>query len=316
MSTSKRRLPSLNGLRAFAAAGKRLNFRLAADDLGVTQGAIAQHIRSVELDLGVRLFDRLPKSVILTEIGTSYLGEVLRAFDILEDATSMARADNNHLTINVTPTFATRWLLPNLREFRQLHPEIEVSILATDQMPDFKKSAVDLAIRDARPPFPDNGQHEFMFKRELISVASPQWVERHGIPVTADDLSTHVLLHDMENEWPLFLKKAFGNEHVGVAQNVSFNFATLAIDAAVAGEGIAMASRLLVQKDIETGRLIQIFPDSLRSASDYYIVAPNRTKDRLATKAVWKWLIELRNRTVDKAKAAGNVPAVEACGIG
>jgi LysR family glycine cleavage system transcriptional activator len=311
MPIIRRRLPSLNGLRAFAAAGRRLNFRLAADDLGVTQGAIAQHIRALELDMGVKLFDRLPKSVILTEIGASYLREVLRAFEILEDATSMARADNNHLTINVTPTFATKWLLPNLREFRQLHPGIEVSILATDQMPDFKTTAVDLAVRDARPPFPDNSQHEFMFRRELISVASPQWVERYGIPKTAADLATHVLLHDMENEWPMFLKKTFGIEHVGVAQNVSFNFATLAIDAAIAGEGLAMASLLLVQKDIEAGRLVQVFPELLRSSSDYYIVAPNRSKDRLATKVAWKWLVDVRNRsrTLDNGQAAEDIPS-------
>lgn len=279
-------------------AGRRLNFRLAAEELGVTQGAVAQHIRSLEIELGLKLFDRLPRSVILTEAGKAYLGEVSRAFDILAEATAMARADNNHVTINVTPSFAARWLLSNLRDFRNTYPEIEVSFLATDQAPDFRNTGIDLAVRDARPPFPDNSQHEFLFARELITVASPQWIERHGMPVRIEDLATHVLLHDAENEWPLFLKSAFGTDQIGAAQNISFNFATLAIDAAVAGEGIAIASKLLVQTDLRTGRLVQVFPQSLRSPADYHIIVPNRTKDRFATRAVCKWLASMRSCNV------------------
>lgn len=294
MATSRRRLPSLNGLRAFSVAGKSLNFRVAAEELNVTQGAIAQHIRSLELDLGVKLFDRMPRSVALTEVGRTYLIEVQRAFDILADATSNAREDTNHVTINVTPSFAARWLLPNLRDFRRAHPEIEVSFLATDQMPDFKTMGVDLAIRDAHAPFPDNTQHEFLFERQLIAVASPEWIEKHGMPSGPDDLVDHVLLHDMEEEWPLFFKKALGGNQVNAAHNITFNFATLAIDAAVAGEGIAIASLLLVENDLKSGRLVRIFPHMLRSPSDYYVVVPNRNKDRIATKIAWQWLRSMR----------------------
>lgn len=294
MVPSKRRLPSLNGLRAFESAGRSLNFRLAAEELGVTHGAIAQHIRALEADLGHQLFERLPRSLALTDVGREYLVEVTRAFELLTQATAVARGDPHHVIINVTPSFAARWLLPHLQEFRKACPEIELNILATGHTPDFRATNVDLAVRDGSAPFGAGIKSEMLFERKLVAVASPAVVSNLGLPKSVDDLSRFVLLHDMENEWPDFLLHAYGTRHVTVEQNITFNLATLAIDAALAGQGIAVASRLYVQRDLDSGRLVQVIDTVLDSGRDYHVLLPSRSKNHRAAKAVWDWLMQMR----------------------
>ena len=271
-----------------------MNFRLAADDLGVTQGAVAQHIRGLETELGVKLFERMPRSVSLTEAGRAYLVEVGRAFEIIAEATTAARQDLDQVTINVTPSFAARWLLPHLQDFRRNFPAIEVSILATESIPDFRSANIDIAIRDGRPPFAGGGRHELLFRRELIAVASPDYLAQRNAVRTVGDMVDVVLLHDMENEWPTFFKSLFGTDSVQVAQNITFNFATLAIDAAIAAQGIALASTLFVAEPLKKGHLVQVFEQSVHLGTDYYIMTPNRSKDRRSARAFWDWLLRSR----------------------
>ena len=119
-------LPSLNAIRAFEAASRHLNFRLAAEELGVTQGAVAQHVRGLEDSLGVRLFDRLPRTLALTEQGRAYAGTVRRAFELIVEATASVRPQPLRLQISVTPTFAAKWLLPRLPDFAVQHPQLDL----------------------------------------------------------------------------------------------------------------------------------------------------------------------------------------------
>ena len=117
MNQSRPRLPPLNALRAFEASARHLNFRLAAEELGVTQGAVAQHVRGLEADLGIKLFDRLPRTLALTGVGRSYAAQLRRAFDLLTQATATLRPEPLRLTISVSPTFASKWLIPRLPDF-------------------------------------------------------------------------------------------------------------------------------------------------------------------------------------------------------
>src|SRR6478736_7111481 len=107
MAEPLHRLPSLNGLRAFEVAARHLNFRIAAEELGVTQGAVAQQIRGLEAELGLKLFDRLPRTLALTEAGQSYVANIRRAFELISEATETLKPEPLHLTISVTPTFAS-----------------------------------------------------------------------------------------------------------------------------------------------------------------------------------------------------------------
>lgn len=134
MEQQRSRLPPLNALRAFEAAARQLNFRLAADELGVTQGAVAQHVRALEADLGLKLFVRQARGLALTDHGRSYATQLRRAFDLIRDATTAMRGGPSRLTISVTPTFAAKWLITRLPAFTAEHPQIELSILATENL--------------------------------------------------------------------------------------------------------------------------------------------------------------------------------------
>ncbi len=134
-------------------AGRHLNFRLAAEALSVTQGAVAQQVRGLEADLGLRLFERLPRGLAFTEAGRSYHAQITSAFEMLEEATRALKPSSQHVTISVTPSFASRWLIPHLPEFTSRYRGIDLRILATERVSSFHSDGIDLAIRQGHPPF-------------------------------------------------------------------------------------------------------------------------------------------------------------------
>ncbi len=180
MSKDLARLPSLNGLRAFEVASRHLNFRLAAEELGVTQGAVAQQVRNLEAQLGLHLFHRRSRSLFLTEAGRGYVTNIRKAFDLIAEATDVLRPEPAHLTISVTPTFATKWLIPRLTDFTEAYPLIDLRIVASDRVANFQTDAVDLAVRLGRPPFGPGLTAEHLFDQVLIAVASPAALTRLG----------------------------------------------------------------------------------------------------------------------------------------
>jgi LysR family glycine cleavage system transcriptional activator len=290
MSEPLRRFPSLNGLRVFEAVSRHLNFRLAAEELGVTQGAVAQQIRGLEAELGLKLFERHPRALAMTEAGRSYITNIRRAFELISDATGALRPEPFHLTISVTPTFAAKWLLPRLSSFTSSHPDIDLRIVATDRISNFQTDAVDLAVRYGRPPFGTSLAAELLFDEAIIAVASPFQVEKLGKPDKGDNIARYALLHDAHNFWPQFLDKMRTRSMNAPVKNIRFNQTSLAIDAAIAGQGLALASRLFVDEDIATGRLMRVFASELRVGAGFYIVAPRKLRHPTPVAAVRKWL--------------------------
>ena len=280
---SRSGLPPLNALRAFDVAGRKLNFRAAADELGVTQGAVAQQVRLLEKHLGVPLFHRLPRGVALTAHGATYLAEVNRAFGILTEATGQLAARSDAVTISVTPTFATKLLIPRLADLAKSLPGIEPRIIATEALSDFDRDRVDLAVRLTRPPFPAGLEARLLFQQELIAVASPQLVGATPLPLSPDHLRGLPLLHDAQNFWPLF----FGT--TGSLPGTVFNQTTLALDAAMAGQGIALACRAFAQADLNSGRLVQVAERALATEPSYFLVRKRSTSSKNAAEAVWSW---------------------------
>lgn len=194
MADRIRRLPALNALRAFEVASRYLNFRLAAEELGVTQGAVAQQVRGLEAALGLKLFERHARALALTEAGRSYVGNIRRAFELISDATDSLKPEPRHLTISVTPTFASRWLIPRLPEFTETHPDIDLRILATDRVSSFQTDAVDLAVRYGRPPFGPGLTADLLFEQVIVAVASPLLIEKLGPPAVPENLKRYALL--------------------------------------------------------------------------------------------------------------------------
>ena len=300
MASFSRRLPPLNGLRVFEVVSRHLNFRLAAEEIGVTQGAVAQLIRALEAELGLKLFLRRPQGLEPTEAGQQYATRVRRAFDLIAEATRDLRAEPQRLTISVTPSLASRWLIPRLPDFTAAHPTIDLRIVATDRLSNFETDDVDLAVRLGQPPFGAGLNAELLHEQTIIAIGSPLLIEKLGDPGEPRNWARYPLLHDAHDFWPAFLGKAFPAGAPASAQNVRFNQTSLAVEAAIAGQGLALASLFLVADDIASGRLVRVLPAELPVDAGFHIVFPRKPRHPEPVEEVCRWLVEA---------AAGDRPA-------
>ncbi|MBB2674216.1 UNVERIFIED_ORG: DNA-binding transcriptional LysR family regulator [Rhizobium esperanzae] len=283
MIQSRRALPPLNALRAFEASGRRLNFRAAAEELGVTQGAIAQQVRALEDQLGLMLFQRLPRGLALTAQGAAYLSDVTRAFDMLGEATGRLLARPETVTISVTPTVAAKLLIPRLAELYSALPDVDLRTVATETLSDFDRDQVDIAVRLTSQAFPAALEARLLFRQELVAVASPHLVKGLTLPLSGEELCKLPLLHDSHDRWGVFLR--IREKLPGAA----FNHTTLALDAALAGQGVVLACRAFVAADLEAGRLVQVTDATAIIGADYFLVRKRSSSPRKAVDAVWDW---------------------------
>ncbi|WP_293576690.1 LysR substrate-binding domain-containing protein [Phaeobacter sp.] len=269
-------LPPLNSLRAFDAAGRRLSFRSAADELGVTQGAVAQQVRQLEAHLEVVLFERVPKGLAFTSVGRRFHNRIASAFADLRSATSELKPEPNKVLISVTPTFAAKWLIPNLPDFAAAHPDVDLRIMATERVSSFHSDGIDLAVRQGSPPFGASLDATLLFKQSLIAVAAPQFADNGGALLEPETLAKQLKVHDAHDQWPSYLA------HLGTQdqspRHLHLSQTSLAVDAAIAGQGVALVSRFLVAHDLASGRLVEVGPAWDASGSDFYILIPRTAK--------------------------------------
>lgn len=276
-----------------------MNFRVAAEELGVTQGAVAQHIRGLEADLGIKLFDRLPRSLALTDPGRGYAAQLRRAFDLLTQATAALRPEPSRVTVSVSPTFASKWLIPRLPDFTAAHPDIELQILASESLANFQSDGVDIAVRQASPPLAADLMVDLLFEQELIAVCSPSALSDPPRPLRPEEADCFTLLNDTHDLWPDFIERALERAPSATAKRLRFSQTSLAIDAAVAGQGLALAARFLVDQDIEGGRLVQAFAATMRGGTDSFVVSLRKPRRPKPTEAVRRWLLAHRKRSVE-----------------
>ncbi|AOJ84675.1 LysR family transcriptional regulator [Burkholderia savannae] len=283
------RLPPLNALRAFEVSARHLNFRAAADEIGVTQGAVAQQVRHLEDVLGVKLFERLPRGLALTADGLAYCTDVRRALNLIGDATDRLVKRRSSLTISTTPSFASRWLIPRLASFGDEHPDIDIRVIADSRFATFQNDGVDVAIRYGKPPFGKGLATRFLFPVDIYAVCSPALLNSPGALASPRDLVGQVLLHDAHDLWPEFLAALPERVALDPGKGPRFNQSSLAIDAAIAGQGVALVSDQLVGRDIDAGRLRRLFDFALPLSIGYYVVYPNepRRPDDIATMVTW-----------------------------
>ncbi|RXT55542.1 LysR family transcriptional regulator [Bosea sp. Tri-44] len=289
MIETQQRLPSLNALRAFEAAARHLNFRVAADELGVTQGAVAQHVRGLESDLGLKLFERQPRLLALTSAGRSYATHVAHAFALLAEATDNLRPQPLRLTISATPSIAAKWLVPRLPDFTAAHPQLELNILASDALANFQSDGVDIAIRQGRPPFGPGLTADLLFEHEIVAACHP------SLRPAEEELARLPLLRDGHDLWPEFFERALGRPMPLTIRSTRFNQTALAIDAAIAGQGIALASRFLIEPDLAAGRLALATPANMRGGLDFYVVCARRPRHPEQATLVKAWLLAQRS---------------------
>ncbi|MET3076371.1 LysR substrate-binding domain-containing protein [Pantoea leporis] len=291
MSQGFSELPPLNGLKVFEAVTRHLNFRLAAEELGVTQGAVAQQIRGLEASLGLKMFDRLPRTLALTGAGAGYAVSIRQAFELIDEATRTLRPEPNRLTLSVTPTFASRWMLPRLPGFTTAWPDIDLRVLASERLVQFHHEGVDLAVRYGRPPFGAGLDATLLFSQTVLAVVSPALLAKLGDPAASDNFQRYALLHDGHHLWPAFLAFTFPNLSLHHQHHLRFNQTALALEAAISGQGIALTSPHFVQNDLASGRLVPAFTQQMTLDAGWYLVWPRRPRQQAPVMAVRDWLL-------------------------
>jgi LysR family glycine cleavage system transcriptional activator len=287
-----RRLPPLNALRAFEAAARHLSFTRAAGELHVTQAAISHQIKGLEERLGVALFRRLNRRLRLTEAGQTLFPPVGEALDAIADALGRLDAAETAgiLTISTMDSLAAGWLVPRLGRFRRANPDIDVRITTSDQLADFAGDGVDMAIRYGRGDWPGLSVERLMTE-EVFPVCSPALLERGPALGEPADLAHHVLLHDeLREDWRMWLMAA-GADIVDWRRGPGYFHSNLVVQAAIAGEGVALGRSVLVADGLAEGRLVRPFDVSLPVEFAYYVVCPEAFAERPKVKAFRQWLL-------------------------
>jgi LysR family transcriptional regulator, glycine cleavage system transcriptional activator len=287
-----RDLPPLNAIRIFEAAARHLSFTRAADELHVTQAAISHQMKALEARLGVALFRRAGRGLVLTEAAQTYLADVRLVLDRLAEATRRLKAQERSgvLTATILPSFAAKWLLPRLPRFRAAHPEIDLRISSDSRAVDFAHEEFDLGIRTGRGAWPGL-RAELIARAVLFPVCSPALLTgAHPLRVPAD-LRWHTLLHDEPRDgWRMWLNLVEA-DGVDPERGPGFSTASLVIQAAVEGHGVALASDALARDDLLAGRLVRPFAASLPADYAYWLVYPEPYATRPKLVAFRDWLI-------------------------
>ena len=285
----RRRLPSLNGLKAFEATARHESFTKAAHELCVTQGAVSQQVKGLETELGVRLFRRERQRLIITDAGRTYLEVVRDAFDRLGMGTErlLQRQKSGTMTITTSPNFAAKWLVHRLGRFSEAHPEIDLRVSASVQHIDFAREDIDLAIRHGDGQWA--GMHVTrLCTEQLFPVCSPKFLSA-GALHSPRDIAHHTLLHTNGTaDWENWLRRV-EVDGVDVKRGVVFNQASMTIDAAVDGQGIALARTALASSDLIAGRLVRPFDLALDAPFAFWIVCPKSAAElpKIATFRAW-----------------------------
>jgi LysR family glycine cleavage system transcriptional activator len=289
-----RRLPPLNALKAFEAAARNLSFTKAADELFVTQAAVSHQIKTLEEYLGLKLFLRKNRSLLLTEEGQGYFLDIRDIFTQLIDATEklLARGAKGSLTVSLTPSFAIQWLVPRLNLFNEAHPDIDVRIKAQDQDENSLTDDVDVAIYYGRGNWSGIETHK-LHTEYMVPLCSPMLLNS-SIPMnTPADLQKHVLLHDMtRRNWKTWMKTA-GVRDIKVNQGPIFSHSSMVLQAAVHGQGVALGNSVLAKPDIDAGRLVIPFSHYLESKNAFYLVFRESQSELGKIVSFKDWMLDL-----------------------
>jgi LysR family glycine cleavage system transcriptional activator len=294
-----KRLPPLNALRAFEASARLGSFVAAADELRVSSTAVSQLVRKLEAYLGIELFQRLPRGLALTDKGRDFLPELSAGFELLRESTARLRARQTDglLTVTTLAAFASGWLLPRLHRFRDRAPRVDVILRTSRQVLDFRRDAIDLAIRFAAAP--GKGlQGEPVCREELFPVASPLLFQGGRTPESIAALAAYPLLHDTDAGpeqpwlgWRGWFERA-GLATGATVRGLQFSDSIVLISAAVAGLGVAIGRRPHVEPLLARGQLVRVTQESWTAPWKYYAVAPPAHLRRPAVKAFVDWLME------------------------
>jgi len=293
---------ALGHLRAFEAVARLLNFRAAATELALTQSAVSRQIQALEDDVGTALFLRHTRSVELTSAGAVLLRGTAPALEKVDMAVRQIRQNLGRRSVTITTwaSFASMWLIPRLEAFQQAHPDIDIRIDATDNAVDLATADVDLALRYATPQAVVDGA-EYLFGEQLTPVVSP-WLLKTQPLNTVADLAQCTLIeagdayrtrHLQYLTWQRWLDtfKTPGTE-LAPKRWLYFNYAHQILQAALTGQGVALARTPLVADSLASGTLVEPLPHArLNSPLAYWLVRGPRGNQRPEVLAFANWLL-------------------------
>lgn len=290
-----RDLPPTATLRAFEVATRHATFTSAAQELHVTQSAVSHQLKNLEEIWGLQLFQR-GKSLSLTPAGAALAPIVREFFSNLETTLSDLREQKGRVRLKVSTTysFALKWLLPRLPSLSQQHPEILVTLETTDKAINFSGSESDVAIRFGSGNYPAL-YSEFMFREQIFPVASPELLQRLGLPQEPAELLRYPLLTrdgaDLVPKWGSWFQQV----GVGVSslrENVRFADTNMTLEAALLGQGLALARSGHVEAEISEGSLVRLFDVPFPSPVAYYFVCPKGIELQPHISSFRDWLLQ------------------------
>lgn len=292
MSENPIKLPPLILLRAFEAVARMGSMRKAADDIGVSHTVVSKHVRNLEHWLGHRLVLAGPRGVVLTPQGETLFASVNRAFRIIANTTAELRpaARRAALRIWCMPGLATRWMTPRLSALGAAMGDVDISLRAIDRPPNFAEDEADVMIGfanlDALPPT----ARKLAWPR-MFPVASPAWIAAHGAPGDLAALAAAPLVHEESRQQWTDWFEAMGYRLKGELRGPRLWDANLGYDAAMAGQGIALVTRLTAGAEIDDGRLVELLNSRVRLGGYYLLTAPQRQGDAVLSRFE-AWLAE------------------------
>ena len=290
------RLPPLPAVRAFEAAARHGGFQSAGEELHVSAGAVAHQVKQLENWLGVILFQRLARGVVLTPAGRQYAEALRPLLTGLAEASEAVkqRGDERVVTVTSVPSLVARWLMPRLGRLREQHPEIDMRVLASLHPADFAREGVDVAIRMGAGPYPGL-KADVLLEEWFSAVCSPAFKAATPDLRQPADLLRYPLLHDEaemripeEINWARWLQ-AFGVTYTGHTRP-SFSHTYLTLEAAASGQGVAIAAEAFIEEDLRSGRLVRLFPQRVLGPYRFHLLRLPEAEARPAVKAFCDWI--------------------------
>ncbi|CAC9619171.1 Transcriptional regulator, LysR family [uncultured Gammaproteobacteria bacterium] len=298
----KNKLPPLNNLNTFSIAAKHLSFSKAAEELSITQAAVSQQIRLLEQRLGFDLFHRLHRQLKLTEQGVALQNPINIALDRISSALEKLNKDSKKsiLTISILPSLAIKWLIPRLTDFNQKHPDIDIHINAHIGLSNFKNDDLSISFGHQHHV---NLEAKFLMDEDMFLVASPKLLTGKYNFDKLNDLKHHTLIHDsvdcvfesygifIEPDWDDFSKLL----KVDIKDNKALTLSQshLVLQAAITGQGVAIARSVLVADDLDSGQLVKIYQNKVIKSPRYHLVYPKSHSNNKNIQKFEQWILSI-----------------------
>ena len=300
------RLPPLNALKAFEAAARHESFTRAAEELCVTQGAVSHQVKALEAELAIKLFNRERQRLIITEAGRDYLAVVRDALDRIAVGTErlLHRQSAGVLTVSTSPDFAAKWLVHRLGHFAEAHAGIDLRVSAALHHVDFTREDVDMAVRHGDGNWAGLDAVQ-LSAEQLFAICSPKLMSGRRLARPADILKFPLIHLDSRADWTKWLRVASISDD-NVRHGPVLNRASMVIDAAINGQGIALARTTLAAWDLINGRLVRPFAEALRLSKTYWIVCPKATSNVPKIVTFRDWLLAEAAQDLRQLKQRGS----------